>query len=488
MLTRLFGLRSKPVSSPRGTRGAGRSSVTLQLENLENRLVPATVGVSKWGVLDFDGEYLSTSQLSAGDWGSHDAASLASFQSLFTNARPWLDMNGDAFVNSTDANLAIGQIMNKVKADYTPYKVSIFQGDQDDYQWILSDSVVGDVIVVITGSEADAFQSGETWWGVAPAVDGGNSDDEIVFVFGGGSVDSFSWDRDGWFNQIARTISHEMGHAFGLDHEVSEYGSLTDALSHSIMGTPNRDWTRDFVFEDKYFKIDDGTSQNAHRHLLEDDILGRSSSTYIAVLQPGELTISGNAAANNLQIYQLSSTQWQVIVDGVSTIVDLESVDVHSLNPFDLDISSVEILGEAGDDYIYVSYYFTAPARVYAGAGNDIVYGGAGDDWLFGEDGNDSLYGRNGNDVLFGGAGNDILYGGAGNDYLYGQTGYDQLFGETGNDYLDGGADGIADLLSGGSGADRFKGEWYWNKGWFPTYTNRDNPVDFSSGEGDTLV
>jgi len=117
--------------------------------------------------------------------------------------------------------------------------------------------------------------------------------------------------------------------------------------------------------------------------------------------------------------------------------------------------------------------------------GDDRLYGQAGNDTLLGSYGNDYLSGSTGNDYLSGGAGNDTLLGYYGDDKLYGGTGYDKLFGEAGNDYLDGGADGSADYLAGGSGADKFKAEWYWN-GW--SWQNRDRPVDFSAAEGDQVV
>ena len=483
---------------------ANESTQQLHLEHLEGRWVPATIGVTKYAALDFDGEYISSSHMSEGGWSGYSAKSFASFQSLFNSSRPWLDMNYDGNVNSTDANLAIDYVMDKVHEDFAPYKVSIFEMDQDNAQGYLTDGIIGDVTVIITGSTSSAHTSGSSWWGVAPWADAGNTEDEIVFVFAGGSVDSSAFNnRYEWLNQVARTVSHEMGHAYGLDHEVSEYGSLTDALSHSIMGTPNRDWHRDFVFEDKYFINGDGDYQNAHRHLLQDNILGRSNNTYISVIKPGVLTVSGNYAANNIEVSQYNSSYWKVIMDGQTTYVNLNSYSVHSLNPFDVPISKLEVIGEGGNDRMYVSYNFSASVTAFGGDGNDSIYGGAAMDFLYGENGNDYIYARSGNDYLFGGNGNDYLYGYAGNDYisggagndylsgssgndwLYGGTGYDRLYGSSGNDYLSGGIDGVADYLNGGSGADDFDAEWYWV---YYYLSNRDNPVDFNSGEGDQIV
>jgi Ca2+-binding RTX toxin-like protein len=169
-------------------------------------------------------------------------------------------------------------------------------------------------------------------------------------------------------------------------------------------------------------------------------------------------------------------------------------------------VNSVLFLGNAGSDVF--RNYTSLPSTAYGGSGDDdlsggssqdYIYGGFGNDLLHGGDGNDYLYGGNpsvvedldpsqrdfGTDSLYGGAGNDALSGGYGNDALYGESGLDSLYGGAGNDYLNGGADGLADSLTGGSGADTFQGEWYWD-GFLRR--NRDNPMDFNSGQGDVTL
>lgn len=137
--------------------------------------------------------------------------------------------------------------------------------------------------------------------------------------------------------------------------------------------------------------------------------------------------------------------------------------------------------------------------RLFGGSGNDVLFGGTGDDDLYGGGGNDDMTGYTGNDYLHGGwgddflngmSGNDTIVGGYGNDTLYGGTGTDEVLGGPGNDYLDGGVDGVADRLVGGSGADTFKREMYWDVSQFePVYVNRDTFVDYSPwGDGDVYV
>lgn len=129
------------------------------------------------------------------------------------------------------------------------------------------------------------------------------------------------------------------------------------------------------------------------------------------------------------------------------------------------------------------SYPLTVEA--HGGAGNDSFrMFGRGTAVFYGDSGNDNLAGGNSEDKLFGGQGNDTLRGGAGNDTLVGDAGIDSLYGETGNDYLNGGFDGSADVLWGGTGADQFVSESnYWNR-----LFNLDNPKDYNPREGDRIV
>lgn len=96
------------------------------------------------------------------------------------------------------------------------------------------------------------------------------------------------------------------------------------------------------------------------------------------------------------------------------------------------------IFGAQGDDEIYsagVDESTIVPgaledirgARIFAGAGNDIVYGS--DRW-------DRMQGGPGNDILWGFAGNDWMRGGPGNDEVVGHTGKDDLHGGSGSDLV----------------------------------------------------
>ncbi len=99
---------------------------------------------------------------------------------------------------------------------------------------------------------------------------------------------------------------------------------------------------------------------------------------------------------------------------------------------------------------------------IIAGAGADTVRGGAGNDTLIsvGADGlRDVLDGGSGHDSLMSGNGNDTLTGGDGNDILNGSTGQD--------------------ILSGGTGADKFQ----FNSLQDSTLAAPDQILDFVVGE-----
>jgi Ca2+-binding RTX toxin-like protein len=116
---------------------------------------------------------------------------------------------------------------------------------------------------------------------------------------------------------------------------------------------------------------------------------------------------------------------------------------------------------------------------IYGGPGNDQPHGEAGTDGVFGGEGNDIVVLGTGHDAGWGGTGNDYIYAGTGNDFLFGGAAYDVLLGEAGNDWLDAGdAQGTADYLFGGIGADNF------------TIHNLPGATvigDFNRGEGDRI-
>jgi hypothetical protein len=422
--------------APKKARGA-----QLNLESLESRWVPASVGM-KTAILDFTGESVTTAQMNDGGW-NRTGVTATSFQSLFTSARPHLDMNGDRIVNSTDATLAIDAIVARVQADYAPYNISIVSGELQSNASRLSDSMVGDAFMVISGGTnnvASQFSTGI--YGVAP-VDAGNVNDDIGFVFGKNIVDFYST-REGVINGMARTISHEMGHTFGLEHTTDTAG---DTVSHHLMNAPNgpvdpRDFTRDFVFVDHTFNTDVGP-QNAHQILSRSNVLGESPNAWMAVLTPGTLTIKGSESSDTINVTQNTlGTSWTVTGAGRTQTMTLASVNTTSFNPFDAPLNRIYVSARGGHDFVAIDTDILATTEIYGGAGIDTIYGGGGQDYIYGNGDTDYLYGRGGNDYLMGGGGSDFLYGGQGDDFLIGGDVYYWYdIQDNARDTLDGGAD-----------------------------------------------
>ena len=448
----------------------------LACEPLEARWVPATVGVTKLVVLDFDGEaQVTAAQFAQAGWSGGNALptqAVSSFRALFNSANPpidldgngvinntdgtllinRLDMNGNGVVNATDADLAVARILAKVRQDYAPYRVQIVSGDQDTFQGagqnIFTDGDVGDAMILVNGTGGGFVPGFQNVFGVAP-LDANNSDDEMGFVFGGNILGAAGSPND-FVNRMARTISHETAHTFGLEHITNT--AWTDAQTHHLMNAPvdvngdgdtgdagedQRDFSRDFGFQDTAFNTDAGP-QNAHDILSRADVLGVSLSPWVAVLRPGQLTASGGNGADNVLVTRLSAAQWRVTTNGSPTTVDLNANGVTTLNMFDTAIGRVNVLGQGGNDTLTVDTNMTAPAFADGGIGNDTVTGGSGNDTLRGGEGNDRLFGRGGDDRLFGDNGADRLEGGADDDRL------------------DGGDDFANDTLVGGTGSDVF--------------------------------
>ena len=98
----------------------------------------------------------------------------------------------------------------------------------------------------------------------------------------------------------------------------------------------------------------------------------------------------------------------------------------------------------------------SANDNVLGGPGADRISGGGGNDTLDGGTGADRLYGGKGADTITGGSGPDRLRGGAGADDLAGHGGFDRMWGDRGNDSLMGGRG--RDRISDGAGNDMLHG------------------------------
>lgn len=445
-------------------RGAVRQRYRMTIEHLEDRLA-----LSRSAVIDFDGPTVSAQRFTDGQWQNQAQVNFASFRGMFVaGADDVLDQDGSGTVNATDADLAISRILARVRQDYAPYDLSVRTGSLADNAARLTDDQVGDVLVVASGGSD--FRAGQTAFGVSPWSDMGNEHDEVIFAFGGAIAGAAATPAE-FINRMARTISHEMGHSFGLGHVIVDAdltnADMLDAQTHHLMsgGGIARDFTHDFNFQDLKFKTDvrqfrfsesvlhpelNDDSQNSHRYLSNAAVLGTSSGPWLAMLKPGELTIHGSVGGDTLTLIESGNAGATLL-----TFVQISMIPtIPTQPPIPVVMSgTLNATATAGGSFT-LNPYAKAMTKVIAatGDGNDTITGaGLTTIRLFanGGAGQDTITGGRADDELRGGSGNDTLRGGQGNDRLFGDTGLDQLFGDEGADRLDGGADGARDVLFG---------------------------------------
>jgi Ca2+-binding RTX toxin-like protein len=164
-------------------------------------------------------------------------------------------------------------------------------------------------------------------------------------------------------------------------------------------------------------------------------------------------TVNGDGKLHKLLVG--TDSEWQQSPNG--PVLTLGNDVIHGLEGNDIiygRAGSDRLYGNSGNDNIYGGDGSNSGNNNVTN--NDTLYGGSGNDNLHGETGSDNLYGGSDKDNLYGEAGNDKLYGGSNNDKLYGGTGNDQLYGESGNDFLSGGNGN--DVIRGGEGKDTING------------------------------
>src|SRR5712692_5934462 len=116
----------------------------------------------------------------------------------------------------------------------------------------------------------------------------------------------------------------------------------------------------------------------------------------------GLLSVSGDNLDNT--IVTSRNAAGQILVNGGLVSIDGGQPTVATT-------AEIDVFGQGGDDTIALDEANGAlpSARLFGGAGNDILNGKGGDDLLFGGSGNDVLTGGTGNDQVFGQAGNDRM-------------------------------------------------------------------------------
>jgi Ca2+-binding RTX toxin-like protein len=166
----------------------------------------------------------------------------------------------------------------------------------------------------------------------------------------------------------------------------------------------------------------------------------------------GDDTLDGGVGTDavteiNLAKYTLTNASSTGL--GNDTILGIEQAILYGDgNANRIDVTGfpffASLFGGGGDDTLLAS---DSGAKLYGGAGKDLLLGRGGHDQLFGQGGSgDTLRGGLGNDMLDGGAGDDLLDGGEGTDRLTGST--DVSFTLSDSLLRDGGRDAIAGIES----------------------------------------
>jgi Ca2+-binding RTX toxin-like protein len=171
-----------------------------------------------------------------------------------------------------------------------------------------------------------------------------------------------------------------------------------------------------------------------------------------ATFSAGELTVTGDGAANSIAISRDAAGK---------ILVNNGAIPVIGGPPTVANTSLIRVNGLGGQDVIALDEANGAlpAARLSGGAGKDTLTGGSGGDQLFGQGAKDTLLGGGGFDLLFGGNQDDTITGGDADDQAFGQGGSDRMIWNPGDDTdLNEGGTGGGDTVevNGGGGAEQF--------------------------------
>lgn len=143
--------------------------------------------------------------------------------------------------------------------------------------------------------------------------------------------------------------------------------------------------------------------RNERRRLQVDPLEERRLLTVSAIFSGSDLTVTGDANANNISITfeDVSGTDYLIVKDGVTTIFDGTPSDQ---NVETSEVSGITVSGAAGDDTLTLVDVNTTNSFSLSG-GNVLVSGGDDDDTITGSAFHDSLTGGGGNDTYVFGSG-----------------------------------------------------------------------------------
>ena len=201
-----------------------------------------------------------------------------------------------------------------------------------------------------------------------------------------------------------------------------------------------------------------------------------------ATLTGGVLTVTGDNQDNAITISRNAAGAILInggaiaVAGGVPTVANTQLISVFGLGGRD-----TLALNEANGAL--------PRAKLFGGAGDDVLTGGSGNDQVFGQAGNDTLLGKGGFDLLFGGSENDTITGGDADDQAFGEAGDDRMIWNPGDDTdLNEGGAGIDTVeVNGGNGGEQFTTTANGNRVRFDRVTPAPFSIDIGTSENLTL-
>jgi hypothetical protein len=190
----------------------------------------------------------------------------------------FLDLDGDGQLNRADGDLAVEEILQRVRGHYCSFDVQVARVDNSDHAIrLMNNGINGDMLLYAWAWPGDPGGGGQ-----APE-EANNSSDDVGEVGGSISVARLVVESRGLSGEAARNsyysffsnfISHEAGHSFGLAHidmAKTPASQDVDLMTPLLNGVP-------LTFRDVNLPVDGNQTQNPYQYLLR--VLGHNQHRF----------------------------------------------------------------------------------------------------------------------------------------------------------------------------------------------------------------